>query len=616
MYVWQMYIQGYVVMGRTWLEFMDIMKWISRQVPEDKKLVCYVHNLSYEFCYISGIYKFCNDDVFAVDKRKVLKCTMLGNIEYRCSYLLSNMSLDAYTKKMKVKNVKLTGRFNYDKIRLSTTKLSRNELRYCINDVVGLHQAIKAEMELENDNVSTIPLTSTGYIRRDARAAMYKYKHSLIDKIYPTLPIYRLLREAFRGGNTHANRYYAGAVLRKLKSIDISSSYPTVMITCKFPMTKFRNIGCIEQSEMEDYISKGKAVLMKVVLSNVTLKDELNGAPYLSLDKCRGVVGEIPDNGRILSADMLETTITDIDWGIIKEQYDFDKCIVKECAIAEYGELPQEFKDVLIKYFKVKTKLKGDDAQSLYYDKSKNKLNAGYGMMAQNPVKTPILYDGGEWNDGTDEEMDLLNEYQKHAFLVYQWGVWVTAYARRRLQDGINMAGHRFVYCDTDSVKYIDNGTELSGLAEFNTQRMIEAEAHGCYGEDAQGILHYMGVYEDDAKYGRFITFGAKKYIYTDKKGLHTTIAGVNKKRGAQELIDAGGFKAVKLGYIFRKGGGTDVTYNDDTYGWYNIDDTHRVYITRNMWIRPGEYTLNVTKDYGALLLKCKNVSDHLLANY
>ena len=638
MYIWQYYINGQCVIGRTWNEYIDFMRKLSEYVYP-ATWVTYVHNLSYEFVFISGIYKFTNDEVFAVDSRKVLKCNLLGNLEYRCSYLLSNMTLDLYTNKMKVEHIKLTGTYNYDKLRTCTYIMSDDELAYCVNDVVGLHEAITVEMSLFKDNIITIPLTSTGYVRRDCRKVMYKYKRTLIDKIYPTYPIYKLLRQEFRGGNTHANRYYAGRILDDVKSMDMSSSYPNVLNNCRYPMTKFKTIDCETEKELRDLIKKDYAVLATVVFENIRLKDEFWGCPYLSFDKSRCVYGDLIDNGRILQAEILETTINDIDFKIIDDEYTWDKCIVTVCAISTYGKLPQELIDVCIEYFKKKTELKDVEGEEVYYTKMKNLLNAIYGMMAQNPVKQDILYDCGDWNLDDENEMDLLNESQKTAFLVYQWACWITAWARWMLEQGIKAAGHNFVYADTDSVKYVND----LDISDFNTQRQIESEASGSYAYDKKGKIHYMGVFEQERTYKRFITFGAKKYAYeyyNDVKAvrgkktskykfvkrrkmkiklnkMYVTISGVNKSKGAKEISKKGGLDNLKMGYVFSEAGGMNVVYNDNNFGQYKLENGETVYITRNAYMEPSTYQLGLSKDYYKLLTTiAATAAKHLVANY
>lgn len=233
-------------------------------------------------------------------------------------------------------------------------------------------------------------------------------------------------------------------------------------------------------------------------------------------------------------------------------------------------------------------------------------------MMAQNPVKQNTDFINGQFIEQENDEWILLLDSVESAFLPYQWGVWTTAHARNQLEKGIQMAGHNFVYCDTDSVKYID---EIDGLDDFNAEAMYNSEINGSYAKDRKGITHFMGVYENDGYYDEFITYGAKKYAYVIDGVLGITIAGVNKNLGAEELTATGGLKKLKIGYIFKKAGGLEMTYNDDCFGWYKKDG-HTVYITRNIYGHTSTYKLSVTNEYADLIENCRYATQHLLKNY
>ena len=74
MYIWQMQIGPDVtVTGRTWKEYFRLLDRIREQLPEDTWLAVYVHNLSYEFSFLKGVYPFEPEEVFATDFRKILK---------------------------------------------------------------------------------------------------------------------------------------------------------------------------------------------------------------------------------------------------------------------------------------------------------------------------------------------------------------------------------------------------------------------------------------------------------------------------------------------------------------------------------------------------------------
>ena len=551
--------------------------------------------------------------------RKVVKADMWGCFEFRCSYKLTNMSLKQFTSKMMVKHQKLSGEeFDYGVKRYPWTELTDEELEYCINDVLGLVEAVNALMARDGDTLQTIPLTSTGYVRRNAKRAMKdgSVHHNFVYSILPDIETYRALREAFRGGNTHANRYYAGDIVENVHSADRSSSYPAVMCNCEFPMSAFTPI--LPKDLKPDYISRcitirHKALLLRIGIKNLRLRDPFWGCPYLSKDKCRNIhkAVDTEDNGRILEAEYLETTITDIDLKIIMEEYK-GEIIFLQGWYASYKKLPQALINEVIKYYKDKTELKGVAGQEIFYDKAKALLNSLYGMMAQDPVKHNLIFKQvGDWEEDfslTDEE--ILGKSNQKAFLAYQWGVWVTAHSRYALERGIRLVhdteGADFVYCDTDSVKY----TGSVDWSRYNAERVAECMDSGSFATDPKGITHYMGVFEtEDLKdtgyaYRYFKTLGAKKYAYVEREGegVHCTIAGVNKKKGGKELDKHGGLSAFAEGFVFREAGGTQAVYNDTPPMDYVDIEGRSLPITANVAILPSEYTLGITGEYERII--------------
>ena len=172
----------------------------------------------------------------------------------------------------------------------------------------------------------------------------------------------------------------------------------------------------------------------------------------MSRDKCRYIkdcgANDPPvfDNGRILRAGYLETTITDVDLRIIAEEYTWDDIVFFDVAYARYGPLPAELIRETIRYYVAKTELKDVEGQEVLYTKSKNKLNSISGMMAQSPVKQNVIYTQEPEDpddlflEASDSEEELLEKHNRRAFLCYQWGCWVTAWARYRLEEGIRLS--------------------------------------------------------------------------------------------------------------------------------------------------------------------------------
>lgn len=628
MYTWQWCFtwntpNGYTlitIIGRKWSEFTEMLKKLSDEMGDNVRLVVFDHNLAYEFQFLRGVIPFDVDNVFNIKTRQPIKAVS-GKFEFRCTLKQSNMSLRKFAESMQTQHQKTT--LNYNKKRYWYTPLDSKEMEYICNDVICLNECMLKRMQSENDDLYTIPLTSTGYVRREVKKAVKKYPQITrqIKDMCPDFETYMELKEAFRGGNTHANRYYSNSLLESknvgyIHSADRSSSYPAVICNAVYPMSKFEEIKNATIETVLNYITiQKRAVLMRVSLSRLKLHDISWGCPYLSYSKCRNIENCELDNGRILSADYLETTITDIDLQIIISEYDCNIDII-DAKWAKYGTLPRPIIDEVIKYYKNKTNLKGVKGQEYFYTKNKNLLNSIYGMMVQDLVKVLVLYYDGDkpgvvgefMNDPTGSPVEILKKANKKAFLNYAWGVWVTAWARYELEQGIRLAGDGFLYCDTDSVKYIGN----VDWSRYNNSKKLESKKSGSHATDPAGVEHYMGVFEPEHDMEAFKTMGAKKYAYIESGELHITIAGVGKKSGVEELEKSAikdgcrGIDEFKEGYTFAgDAGGLEAVYNDMALGDKIIalnEDGRPVEIVSNVTLRPSMYTIGLTADYSRLL--------------
>lgn len=596
MYIWQFQLGPEItIIGRTWEEFRRFYDRTAEALPKGLRIVVWVHNLSFDGSFLRSIIPF--DEILALDDRKYLKIVS-GPFEFRCSYLHSNMSLAKFLQAQGVPDQKITG-FDYRKKRWPWTRLTEQEILYCINDVRGLVEAIAHEMQHDGDNLYSIPATSTGYVRREAKRTLGRMK-KFIRPMLPDLEVFRYLRAAFRGGNTHANRWNSNRLIKANKeagfsihSWDISSSYPSSLLTEKFPGEFFEK----DPSKFELCLKHGKACLMRVSLFDVRLKDPLWGCPYLSEAKCQHIVNGEYDNGRILSADSLTCVITEIDFSIIESEYEFTYTIDR-LFVARKQMLPQTFRDWLLDLYRKKTLLKGEDPY--LYQKTKNKFNSAYGMMVQNPCKDELIYvDGLMQPDPNKTEEDYIQQYQEKGWLPYQWGVWCTCYARLKLEAGLRcIPPESFLYADTDSIKYVGDYEERF---EALNEQLLHPELAAV---DRHGEIHHIGIFECETQdpmneIREFKTMGAKKYCYVDGYGLHVTVSGVVKGKGAEEL---GSIENFKEGFVFKKAGGTEIRYNDQMEPTpYHIDG-HDILIGSNVCISDSTYTLSLTAEYSRLL--------------
>ena len=217
-----------------------------------------------------------------------------------------------------------------------------------------------------------------------------------------------------------------------------------------------------------------------------------------------------------------------------------------------------------------------------------------------------MIFNGHDFSVKEVDEREELAKANKKSFTVFAWGCWCTAWARWWLEKAIRLCGHNFIYCDTDSVKYVGD----VDFSQLNAEIQAQSERHGAFADDPAGNRHYLGVYEHDDTYRRFVTLGAKKYAYEDESGkLHITIAGVSKS-GAAEM---GCLENFKDGFVFHESAGQEAIYNDDWLEEPLEIDGHMLPVSPNIYLSQGEYTLGLTLEYKRLFYLTQEEFDKLV---
>ena len=624
MYVWTLGINGYCFIGRTWKEFIEALESISSYLAlnNERRIIIYVHNLAYEFQFIRKHFEWLK--VFSIDVRKPIYAVTNNGFEFRCSYMLSGYSLERLGKNLvNYKVSKLTGYLDYSLMRHSKTELSEKEIMYCINDVLVVMAYIQERIESDGD-ISLIPLTKTGYVRNYCKVQCLgkgKKKNKRYKTIMKGLTLnpdeYRQLKRAFQGGFTHANAFYSGRTLENVASYDFTSSYPTVMIAEKFPMSKGELVRLKNHDDFEKNL-RLYCCLFDVEIIN--LESILYYENYISYSRCWGVVNPVVNNGRIVKADKLYTTITEQDYIIISMFYKWSDFRIANFRRYKKAYLPTEFVMSIIKLYQDKTKLKNVEGYEAEYLQSKEMLNSCYGMAVTDICRNEITYSDNWGTDKANIE-ESINRYNRSfsRFLYYPWGVWVTAYARKNLFTGIYECGNDYVYSDTDSVKMLNHETHEAYIEGYNDMIIQKLQIammwHGLdpdliAAKTNKGISKPLGVWDYEGLYSRFKTLGAKRYLTENEKGLALTVAGLSKSNGAQYLKD--NFKDPFEGF-------TDELYISPDYTGKNIhtyiDDEQKGILKdykgviseysekSSVHLAPAEYSLSIGYEYARYLL-------------
>lgn len=573
MYIWTCNINGTTFYGRTWQQFIDLIR-ITSEVFEcnkfNRRLIIYVHNLEYEFQFMRKWFEW--HDIFADEKRSPLYCVTETGIEFRCSYRLSGYSLAKLGDELSTyKTEKIVGDLDYYKLRHSLTPLTDKEFKYCYKDTQVVVCYIQEEIERNENNIAKIPYTKTGYVRRFcqqrclassgkqdnvSRLKGMKYR-DVMRSLTLTYDQYKMCKAGFQGGFTHANVNYVNKTLTNVGSIDFTSSYPFTMMAQYFPMSSPREVEVHDLRELNFYLAN-YCCLFEVQFINI--EPLTTNENPISSSRCSYLKDYHLNNGRVINAGILETTITELDFDIFRNFYRWDGIKIGKFLTFYKGYLPTSLVKALVSLYKDKTELKGVEGKETEYLLSKGMLNSAYGMAVTDIVREDLEYHqelfADEWQVGDETPVSQLNRYNQNPsrFLYYPWGVWVTAHARHNLFRGIREFGSDYVYSDTDSIKAINMDRHMDFIKNYNLhvreQLQAASDFHGIPMEDFEpktikGVPKLIGVWDYEDEYDKFKTLGAKRYLVQKGNEIEFTVAGVNKKAIKEYMLETYGLDGV-----------------------------------------------------------------------
>lgn len=429
---------------------------------------------------------------------------------------------------------------------------------------------------------------------------------------------YNQLKRAFQGGFTHANACYARKTLENVGSFDFTSSYPYVMISEKFPMGPPEHV-TIKSAEDFEYSTDLYCCMFDVEFTNISSITSVDHP--ISYSKCSNIVHPVLDNGRIVCADSLCTTITDCDWETYKHFYTWEDAKIYNFVRFRKGYLPTDFVKAILKLYQDKTTLKGVAGKEVEYLGSKEMVNAAYGMTVTDICRDEIDYESSRldsgWNKARPNLATAIEKYNNSSqrFLYYPWGVWVTAYARRNLFSGIYACGDDYVYSDTDSIKVLNPEKHMDYINSYNeivVDKLNDAMMYHGLPESAykpktiKGDEKCLGLWDNEGVYTRFKTLGAKRYM-TEKDGvISITVSGLNKFKAVPYLLEKYGdniFDAFDDGLYIEPEytGKNTLTYIDDEQEGIVTDYLgvqKEFHTPSGIHMEPADYSLTLTNEY------------------
>ena len=603
-YQWAFKFGDDIVGGRTPSELIRALKAIraAYDLTEDEKrrIVVFVHNLSFDIQYLKDwlCRTFGEYEILAIAPHRFITFRV-GCFEFRCSWKLSNKSLAVWGHDLGCEHQKIVEKKSYyAETHYQDEPLTAENWDYQVRDVVALDECVEKQMDAYGDTIATIPLTSTGYVRRVARK---NYKKDIKNRRHfestaLNEDTYTCNRAAFAGGLTHGNRFLCEKTIspdtekgEHIRHRDFRSHYPTQQRTRGFPVGKFVYYGANVTLERAGELGKKHCLLMWLTLEDIRIKDGVV-LPVLSVAKCyagrKGKLKIVDDNGRILAAKGVTTiAVTDLDLKWILKQYKIKSYNIDKLWIATRGFLPQYMIETVDEFFKGKTAWKvleksaKTPEEKIYYHmellKSKNGLNGIYGMTATDIIRElyEMSAETGEWTVTEPDIQSALSKYykSKNSFNRYQWGVWTTAAARDELltyAEIIQTNGGVVLYVDTDSIFYIGTDKTESAIEKENARRYDRAVKLGAYIEYERKRVTYDSFDDEGEDITEFRFLHAKCYAYkTNEDGLKCVIAGVNEFEDATHEYsredELGDIDNLQTGKTFERCGGTMSSYTE-----------------------------------------------------
>lgn len=501
----------------------------------------YDHRLSHDFQLLRNIYgkEFAKlgKNVFARTERRPYRAKARNrkvNMYFHETSILASMPIDDWAHTIGI-----------DFSKIENDKLDQLSFGSSLITAKGM-----VKYREKYGTLSNIPMTQSGCVRKNLKEKLLKNNdwtktcgEALKSYDFKT---YSKLCRAFIGGSCGFNNNYLNILLENVESYDISSAYPFVLASKKFPVGPWEKT---DKNDDENYF-----YLYEVEITNICSKYQ---NLFFPSEKIENEKNSISFNDKLYSADMIKITVTDIDLDTIKKMYDYDDITYISIYRSKAEYLPNEISYFILKIYIQKTQLKGID--EVKYNEIKRYINCIYGVFVTRDITDDVYFihkDVGDeygWDtvDLTKELFDkkLEEMKQKPQWKTYQIGVWVTAYVRSILFDMIAKFDNRIVYFDTDCIKGFFTEEDKAYIKQYN--------------ESTESTEKYpIGQFLKEDAAEEFKVIGTKTYASKVKGKIKTTIAGLPKEAGPRMIKNV---DDLEIGIKWSKelSGRTTTTYYD-----------------------------------------------------
>lgn len=556
MYVWQMAVENEAFYGRTWSEFKMCLRKMKNEMhlAVDYKLIVYVHNLKYDFGFYKKEVNLDGNDFVARSRRTVLKHIMDDCFEVRDSAVYTEEPLEHMGEESGIPKMK---GYDYSRIRHALTPLTPKELEYCEHDVLILTRYFRLEAEKLNCSIYKLALTATQKIKRGINeefareSRMYQnmiMSRQLKDNDHDN-HILDLLKHAFFGAFNYSSQLIRGITQDNVAGIDISACYGAQCLLHPYPVGKFTPIALPESTDdlKNNPRYAGKAMLITFAAKDVSAKyADIGFLPINIHNYWQRPASDINNvaSKRVLTAAKLEMTLTDVDFKLFLEFYSYSAIKFVSIMASDYGDMPPYMIRSIAKTHRKKLEIQRRNniikssrpltlAEQLEYTHVKTGVSRIYGILVQDPIRD--IY---EWNPEINDIQKNGEQKNKSQFqpVLYQWGVWVVAWARYEILrlllklsgTGKNFDDLKTLYSDTDSLYFKFSASDIELVKAYNDMINAKianvAKKYRLNPESLTGIGTLKITY-----YQKFKTTGIKQYCYIQDDVFDYRCAGLTR---------------------------------------------------------------------------------------
>lgn len=591
---------------------------------EDYVPVVMVHNLGFDMYALAPWLLVHDTSVLARSTTKPISLT-INDAEGKPALVFWD-TLGMFAKNLATMGVecgfpKLVGSWDYDKIRTPETPLTDEELNYAKHDIYVLFAYIGYYMRLnpmlDEGALGRKICTKTGVVRykreklfdglwakhqKKTVGAMWR-KHTQKQRARTNDELWTM-QQATRGGLTFTASRWAGVPLDLEGSdmvvigYDAASQHPAQMVSHWFPQhfeeatpdVLALDMELVKRVTLDDLLANFEEPFIAAFYACIdveglrlkkgsifehegiaTLANARRGWP----DSARKRKSDYKDSwgsseesfGKLNAADHARLYMTELDWWIFNQVYDYDKAkpvhgyeTGRFCRPTDYAVLSvmrfyktkQDFKQFMrtgeitedVEAVMPDCMLSGDvdeDEIKSLYQILKSDLNSIYGVEVTNEARPDqkLIPRGGivqEAENGIDDMPTLSKTW-------YQFGQRVVGWSRiAQIVNIMLIADHceGIINGDTDSLKVLIHREKLADVEKmFKTysDALTRAKARVCERVKANYPKHYdalngIGAYEREFEAERFYAAWNKAYMYDSKGKTKIVLAGIPTDRG------------------------------------------------------------------------------------